>query len=288
MSKLEYDNLHKFLVSFGIILIILPFAALFYFYNSSPILISQTEYDSLSAYTLELINSKNEILSIFTKVFPWIAIAFIFLGIASLIYGIIKWFGVQKKLDKKLDAESTKNTLNELKASDKEINDKIKKEVEEVENTNNSTLQTSENSKFTKHSQIQAIGKYYEIEDKCFNYFTTKYSKTFDFKRNIRIGNTYYDFVGVSNKDDCDFIFEIKYCRQAAGMSPRLYKTFNEIYDMGLKYQTVAHRNFKCIVVVVTPKEHLPRLENIVDTYCKAHRDNASRIEIKCMAEESL
>ena len=57
---------------------------------------------------------------------------------------------------------------------------------------------------------------------------------------------------------------------------------------MGLKYQTVAHRNFKCIVVVVTPKEYLPRLENIVDTYCKAHRDNASRIEIKCMAEESL
>ena len=64
MSKLEYDNLYKFLVSFGIILIILPFAALFYFYNSSPILISQTEYDSLSAYTLELINSKKEILSI--------------------------------------------------------------------------------------------------------------------------------------------------------------------------------------------------------------------------------
>lgn len=288
MSKLEYDNLYKFLVSFGIILIILPFAALFYFYNSSPILISQTEYDSLSAYTLELINSKNEILSIFTKVFPWIAIVFILLGIASLFYGIIKWFGVQKKLDKKLDAESTKNTLNELKASDKEISDKIKKEVEEVENANNSTLQTSKNSKSTKHSQEQAMDKYYEIENKCFNYFATKYSKDFDFKRNIRIGNTCYDFVGVSNRDNCDLIFEIKFYRQSAGMSPRLYKTFNEIYDMGLKYQTVAHRNFRCIVVVVTPKEQLPKLERIIDTYYNAYRDNANKIEIKCMAEESL
>lgn len=288
MNKLEYDNLYKFLVSFGIILIVLPFAALFYFYNSSPILISQIEYDSLSAYTLQLINSRNELLSIFIKVFPWIAAVFILLGIASLIYGIIKWFGVQKKLDKKLDAESTKNTLDELKASDEEISEKIQKETEEVANNNDSTLPISEFSKNTERPQIQAMEKYYEIEDKCFNYFTAKYSKNFDFKRNIRIGNTYYDFVGVSNRGDCDLIFEIKFCRQAAGMSPRLYKTFNEIYDMGLKYQTVAHRNFRCIVVVVTPKEHLPRLENIVDTYCKAHSDNASRIEIKCMAEESL
>lgn len=288
MNKLEYDNLYKFLVSLGIVLIVLPFAALFYFYNSNPILISQTEYDSLSSYTLQLINSRNELLSTFIKVFPWVAVVFILLGFVSLVYGIIKWFGVQKKLDKKLDAESTKKTLDELKADDKEVNEKIMKETEEISNSNENASPTWEISENVKHPQIKAMEKYYKIEDKCFNYFTAKHSKAFDFKRNIRIGNIYYDFIGVSNKDSCDLIFEIKYYRQAAGISPRLYKTFNEIYDMGLKYQTVAHRNFKCIVVVVTPKEHLPRLENIVDTYCKAHRDNASKIEIKCMSEESL
>ena len=287
MNKLEYDNLYKFLVSFGIVLIVLPFAALLYFYNSNPILISKIEYDSLSTYTIQLINSRNELLSNFTKIFPWVATVFILLGIVSLVYGIIKWFEVQKKLDKKLDAESTKKALEELQASGEEVDEKIKKETEETikEVSVSSTTNISDNS---QHPQVKALEKYYEIEDKCFNYFTIKYSKTFDFKRNIRIGNTYYDFIGVSNKDNCDLIFEIKYCRHAAGMSPRLYETFNKIYDMGVKYETVAHRNFKCIVVVVTPKEHLPRLENIVDTYCKAHRDNASRIEIKCMAEESL
>jgi hypothetical protein len=288
MNKLEYDNLYKFLVSLGIVLIVLPFAALFYFYNSNPILISQTEYDLLSTYTIQLINSRNKLFSTFIKVFPWVAAAFVLLGIVSLVYGIIKWFDVQKKLDKKLDAESTKKTLEELTANEEEVSEKIKKETEEIVLINESGSLTSEITENTKRPQIKALEKYYEIEDRCFNYFTVKYSKKFDFKRNIRIGNTYYDFVGVSNKDDCDLIFEIKYCRQAAGMSPRLYKTFDGIYDMGLKYQIVAHRNFKCIVVVVTPKEHLPRLENIVDTYCKAHRDNASKIEIKCMAEESL
>ena len=57
---------------------------------------------------------------------------------------------------------------------------------------------------------------------------------------------------------------------------------------LSMEGKAIAHRNFRCIVVMVTPKEELPRLENIVETYCKAHRENASRIEIKCMAEESL
>lgn len=288
MNKLEYDNLYKFLVSLGIVLIVLPFAALFYFYNSNPILISQIEYDSLSTYTIQLINSRNDLLSAFIKVFPWVAAAFILLGAVSLVYGIIKWFGVQKKLDKKLDAESTKKTLEELKASEEEVSEKIKKETEELAPNNESASPTSEISENDKYPRIKALEKYYEIEEKCFNYLTAKYSKTFDFKRNIRIGNAYYDFVGVSNKEEDDLIYEIKYCRQITGMSPRLYKTFNEMYDMGLKYQTVTHRNFKCIVIVVTPKEYLPRLENIVDTYRRAYREEASRIEIKCMAEEAL
>ena len=288
MNKLEYDNLYKFLVSFGIVLIVLPFAPLFYFYNSNPILISEIEYKSLSDYTIQSINNRTELLSVFIKVFPWVAAVFILLGLASLVYGIIKWFGVQKKLDKKLDAESTKKTLEELQASEEEVSEKIMKETEETTNDNDSLPPTSNITENTPHPRLKALEKYYEIEDKCFAYFSAKYSKAFDFKRNIRIGNTYYDFIAVSNNDNCDLIFEIKYCHQAAGMAPRLYRTFNEIYDMGIKYETVAHRNFKCIVVIITPKEHLPRLENIVDTYCIAHRDNASRIQIKCMAEESL
>ena len=66
------------------------------------------------------------------------------------------------------------------------------------------------------------------------------------------------------------------------------YDLFERVYDSGVNYETIAHRNFRCVVVIVTPKEELPRLENIVETYCKAHRENANRIDIKCMAEESL
>lgn len=289
MNKLEYDNLYKFLVSLGIILIVLPLAAMIYFYNTNPILISQVDYDLLSEYSLKMIDNRNQLLSMFIKVLPWFTTISILVGIILISCGIYKWFFLQRKLDKKLDSETTKKALDVLQASDEEISEKLKKETEEIDNidSNNKNLKHN-NAEQPEHPQLKTLGKYYEIEDLCFNYFTRKHLKKFDFKRNIRIGNTYYDFIGVSANDEPDLIFEIKYCRQAAGMSPMLYETFEKIYDMGLKYQTVTHRDFKCIVVVVTPKDHLPRMENLVETYCRAHKGTASQIQIKCMAEEAL
>lgn len=288
MNKLEYDNLYKFLVSLGIILIALPLAAMIYFYNINPILISQTDYELLSEYSLQMITNRNQLLSTFIKAFPWFAAISILIGVILIICGIYKWFFIQKKLDKKLDSETTIKALDELQASVEEISEKVKKETEEIDDLEDNNEMQHNNLEQDKHPRIKALEKYYEIEDLCFNYFAKKYIKNFDFKRNIRIGNTYYDFIGVSLNDEPDLVFEVKYCRQAAGMSPRLYQTFGKIYDMGLKYQTVAHRDFKCIVVIITPKEHLARMENIVETYCKAHKEIASQIQIKCMAEESL
>lgn len=102
------------------------------------------------------------------------------------------------------------------------------------------------------------------------------------------MGKYCYDFIGVSNLNNIDLIFEIKYLKIAAGSSRRIYAVFERVYDSAINYETIAHRNCRCIVVIVTPKEELPRLENIVETYCKTHRESANRIEIKCMAEESL
>lgn len=286
MNKLEYDNLYKFLVSLGIILIALPLIALIYFYNANPILISQVEYDSLSKFSLQMIDNRNYLLSIFVKIFPWFTVIFILSGIVLIVCGIIKWFGVQKKLDKKLDAEITKKTLDELQATKEEVNEKIKKETVEYIQNNFETLVN--NNHGNKYPQGKTYEKALEIEQLCFDFCVCKYSKNYDFKQNIRIGETYYDFIGVSKNDDVDLVVEVKYFRRAASISHCIYNTFEKMYEAGLRYQKVVHRDFKCIVIMVTPKEELPRLENIVETYRKVHIENASRIDIKCMAEESL
>lgn len=284
MDKLQYDNLYKFLVSLGIVLIVLPVAALVFLFNMEPILMSQADYDLLSEFSLQMIANRNELTSYFISIFPWFAGSLICIGVGVLLIGIFKWIGLQKNLDKKLDAEAAMQTLNLLKMSSAEVTAKIEEEVKETAAIETPTPPIS--PAVNDHSS--AMNKYIEIEELCFNYFTKRYAKKYSFERNIRMGKYCYDFIGVSKLDNIDLIFEIKYMKIAAGNSSRIYDVFERVYYSGINYETIAHRNFRCVVVIVTPKEELPRLENIVETYCKAHRENANRIEIKCMAEESL
>ncbi len=287
MSQLEYDNLYKFLVSLGVTLIALPVAGIIYFYNTQPILISQADYDALSEYSLEMINHRDKLLEIFMRILPWLAVIFIVFGFVLFIYGIIKWLGVQKKLDKKLDAETTKKALDALKANDEDVQRKVKKETEKFSDISN-VYETNDCISVSKSQQLKAIQKYYAIEASCFDYFSNKYYKKYDFKCNIRIGNTYYDFIGVSNEDKQDLIFEIKYYQQAISANLLINKNLDKIYDMGIKYQTVTHRDFKCLLIIITPKEQLPRLEKIVNSYYETNKEYKNKIEIKCLSEESL
>lgn len=286
MDKLQYDNLYKFLVSLGIVLIILPVAALIFLLNMEPILINQVDYDSLSEFSLQMMANRNEITFYFISVFPRFAVGLIVAGVGVLIIGIVKWVGLQKNLDKKsfADTEAALQALNALTMSNAEVISKADEEVKEAAVIESSTSPFPPD----ETARSSAIDKYIKIENLCFNYFTKRYAKKYSFERNIRMGKYCYDFIGVSKLDNIDLVFQIKYIKVAAGNSRRICDIFERVYNSGTNYETIAHRNFKCVVVIVTPKEELPRLENIVETYCKAHRENASRIEIKCMAEESL
>ena len=172
MDKLQYDNLYKFLVSLGIVLIVLPVAALVFLFNMEPILISQADYDLLSDFSLQMIATRNKLTSYFISIFPWVAGILTCIGIVVLLIGIFKWVGLQKNLDKKLDAEAAIQTLNLLKMSSAEVAAKIEEEVKETASIEATTPPVS--SAVNDHSS--AMNKYIEIEDLCFNYFTKRYA----------------------------------------------------------------------------------------------------------------
>lgn len=285
MDKLEYDSLYKFLVSLGIVLIALPIAALVYLLNGDPILISQTDFDALSGFSQQMIGYRNSLISYFVVIFPWFAVIFICLGVLFLGYGIYKWKAVQKNLDKKLDAETTIQTLSLMEMSSKEVEVKVETEVKE-----DVSAEVADDAVFSAADiQLSRIDKYKGVENLCFNYFTTKYSRDYSFKRNIRMGKYEYDFIGVSRTDNIDIIVEVKYWRTLAGNSRRIHNLVEFLYSAGVSYETIAHRNFKCIVAIVTPKDQLPRLEGLVETYLqKTHSENSNKIEIRCFAEEAL
>ena len=52
VDKLQYDSLYKFLVSLGVVLIALPITAFIFLSNSAALIISQSEYEALSEYSI--------------------------------------------------------------------------------------------------------------------------------------------------------------------------------------------------------------------------------------------
>ena len=284
MNNLEYDNIYKFFVSLGIVLMILPIAIAVFLYFAEPILISQTEYESLSDFSLNMIYQRNQLSNVVNIAFPWIAFVAFAAGLLFFIRGLHKWSSQQKVLDEKLkvEAEIQQKTLSQMSSA--EVFEKVEKEVKEdivIETQNNQESTTDDD-------HTSRIRKYYEIEDLCFSYFASKYRNKYIFKRNIRIGRFEYDFIGVSQKDNIDLIFEIKYYRNISAIKRQLFSLFNRLYTSGINYESTVHRNFRCFAVIVTAKEQLSYLRSTIEDYRKTNYESTNGVEIMCLSEEEL
>lgn len=277
MDKLQYDSFYKFLVSLGIILIALPALVLIYLVNDDFTLISQTDYDALSIYSQQRLKNYEQLFNFILKNLPWISIVLIITSIILIAFGGYKWYLIQKELDEQVKSDTITKKLNATQLSSSETVEKAAKEVAESDNTS-STSEVSTNK----------VVKYMQMEDAYFHHISPIYSKDYRLKRNLRIGKYEYDFVAVSKRTNIDLLFEIKYWE----ISPRpeiLNNLFSRTYNAGINYETMAHRNFSSIIVIITPQNILEK----VRLKCIQHFENPensyrNKISLKFIATEDF
>lgn len=289
MNNLQYDNLYKFLVSLGVVLIALPIVALAYVLNGDPVLISQTDFDALSEYSRQMIMNRVSISTLFADLFPYVCIPSICAGALFFAYGMYRWKMVQDNLDKKLDAEAAMQILSLMEISGEEIKEKAEAEVSEEisEEISEETADTVPVAAANAH--LRRVNRYMEIENGCFGYLVGRYSSSYVFKRNIRMGKYGYDVIGVSQNDDVDLIVEVKYLKSLSNAEARLGEALYRLLSAGMNYEAIAHRNSRLLIIVVTAKRQLSELECLVEECMGQLRsEDACRIEAKCMAEELL
>jgi len=285
MDKLQYDSFHKFMVSLGVILITLPIVAYIFVIKSEPIILSQNDFNTLSTFSLKNICQKEHMIEIFTKYLPFLTIILILLGIVLIIYGCKKWGKVQKQLDAQIEYDTTIKQINAQKMSATEIALKTAKEVSEAETIENCD-EISDNAANTISTSSNHMLKYMQIEDSCFSKILDQYSKKYNLKRNLRIGKYEYDFIGISKKDNVDLIFEVKYWRKIHSRQI-LDTTLHRLFLSGEYYENIAYRNFKIILIIVSPKEEINRIKNrMIDK--NSNSKFGVNIEIHYIAEEDL
>lgn len=282
MEKLQYDSFYKFLVSLGVILITLPIFAWVFIVNKETLLLSQVEYDRLSAFSLECIQQREQLYDYIADRLPFAIRILMPTGCILIIVGCLKWRLMQLQLDEQIKSDTIIKKINAKNMSATEI---VADAAEEVADTAaDETMQAIDKS--ITAPQHDKILKYMKIEELCYARALREYSKKYHLKQNVRIGRFNYDFIAVSKRDNVDILFEVKYWHQI----PSTYLTNNlalKVLSAGQNYETETHRNSHSIIIIVVPKQHLERMKNNLVTRIENSQVDWTA-EIQYVAEEDL
>ena len=282
MDNLQYDTFYKFIVSVGIVLIIAPLVCLHYLASGSyDIIMTQEEANILSEFSSNLLNTKVKYVHIFYKYLPFICIVFIAIGLLCVVCGCLKWFQIQETLDQitKLDLEEKELHIQNMSAQ--EIAEKVINEDLENHENSNSDFQTS-----PSYSIASArIRRAFEIEDACYNYLKNKLKHKYNVHQNVKVGDCEYDIIASSKYDNIDLLYEIKYWRNPVSEAT-LVHLINQSQKQGISYETIVHRNFRFVILIVCNEKYSSKIDEYLNTLIS--QKNLSFTSVEFMTEKQL
>ena len=83
-------------------------------------------------------------------------------------------------------------------------------------------------------------------------------------------------------------IVEVKYWKSTVD-SRRIYDLLHRVTNAGINYETITQRNSHLLVLVVTSKEALPKIERMIELRLQRIDTKIfDRVVVKCIAEDIL
>lgn len=273
MDKLQYDSFYKFMVSAGVVLITAPLVGLYYLLcNDNQVLLSQEEYDALSSNSLQFLQQRDQTVFYLLRVLPWLLCTLIVIGLVCLLYGGIKWHSMQIELDEQTRLKTQEQRLNIKQLSSSEVVEKVAREIDDENNGESISSQTLK----PKSSVLKVIS----IENQCYSYLIRKKSRSYVFHQNVKVGNMEYDIIATSKNNNIDMLYEVKYYSKETNGSS-LNNTLSRLESMGPNYETIVHRNWKTILMIVTPDELYDKTARRYTSFFEDHSPSVRAIVLK-------
>ena len=240
MGNINYDSFYKFLVSLGIVIVILPFAAMIFFItNSFDLQIAESDLSTYTKTAQNVIAWRQSIPLLIQREFIWFitgALAFVFCGGCLTAYGLIKWHELQKIDDicKKREAEK----------QNKAIEENI------VEMSEDQIIQKSN----FEDGSTAIVMKDFIIKQNFFNFIKST-KKTHIVKNNIKIGSSEYDVVAFSNKPfEKDYVYEVKYWKNQISLG-RIEQCRESMKELRINFSEKLNRIPYMTLAIIVPDE---------------------------------
>ena len=252
------------MVSAGVVLVAAPLVGLYYLLcNGNQILITQTEYESLSATSMQFVRQRDQTILHVLKALPWLLGGLILIGLVCLIYGGIKWHNIQKEIDEQTKLKTKEQRFNIDKLSASEIAEKV---IDEVADEHVEQVTTPAEVSFEKAHVVKAI----EIENLCYTYIRKQHSRNCVVQQNVKLDSYGCDILAITKKNETDYLFEIKYWIRYPSIS-LFHRVARRMEEMKTIYESKTQRNCKCILMIVTLDESKEDIQNFCNRYINGH-----------------
>jgi len=288
LNKLQFGSFYKFVVSVGVVLIIVPALVLHSFLTGSyDILISEQEYLALSQHSLNSLRYRKEFIDIFFSrplcTFFIVCVFFIIPGVLCIFWGSHKWYKVQKELDDNISLDVQKKRFNveelTLSANTERV---LKKSGEDIILGDKTDSTESEQKTDTEPRTNYAVLDYIKVENACFKYLEAKLSG-YEVQQGVKIGGRMCDIVAISKRDNADLIYEIKYWRKPPSSSV-ISETLSHLNQFGADYGKKVGLGIQVKLLIVSGKEQLNSIRKMIEKRVEFY----PFVEVKYLSQDEL
>lgn len=242
LNKIEFGDIYKYYVSTGTILIALAFLLpYFYLKENFGIIISQKDYDNYTEVSKIIVDNKQSNILFFQDIILYVSGVIVVIGTFLLILGIFKWNKRQRKIDEKFDKELEKLSIEIVKMSPSEKEQKINTEIEEI---------VKEINIPSNNIETDIRTQYKNIEDTIINSYNNINQNTYEVFSNIKVNKTEYDLLLKSKSiKNIDQIIEIKFYKNR--IIPKLVIDSLKQFDYRIQYYSTNIRKAKGVFYIV-------------------------------------
>ena len=293
MTKLEYDDFYRFIVSLGVVLMALAFLLPWLFLREPfDALVTVDDMSELTLTAQRLINIRQATALWFVQNITWISGIIAVTGLSFLIVGVFLWARKQRQLDEKeslerrmLELEIQAMTLAIQAMTPTEIAQKAIKEVQE-----SAEVGVAEPLPEALAPASNMLSEYFRIESLVIDKLRTCFSSQVLVLPHQRIDGAAYDVILFSGHLlVTDVIIEIKFTRRKPHRRWILENVDRVVLSTQI-YQEKTKRNAAGVVLFIVPRDSLDGVQETEYRQVVSERTESldKPIFVHFIAEEDL
>lgn len=281
MEKVQYGDVNRFLVSMGLVLILLSLALpYFYLTNDFGLYIEESKIKQFTLPVQNLICDKQRLLIKIQGFIPGTSISLFIIGVITLIAGLWRWFRRQAQIDKKENLDIQKLELEINKLTPEEKIEKAQNEVQAIE-----VAEIIEEKRKNPNSKIetdQKVSNYLDIEKRVIDHFKNYKSTNFEIMDNVKVAGRFWIDILLEAKtaEFSDRIIKIRFSRGKLNYS-FIKDTLSQIDKYNSFYLRFYNRKVVPILIIIFTDESNATVQQLRELAQKVRSDSDNYDSLK-------